>query len=89
MHNDLISEFEHCPTAFKMWEALKQKFGITSLAKLHGLTMKFDSYQKRAHHSMKQHLRVMSAMICELAAIGHNLTQEQQVQAMIRSLPNS
>ena len=38
---------------------------------------------------MKQHLRVMSAMIRELAVAGHNLTQEQQLQAVIRSLPNS
>ena len=34
MHNDLISEFEHCRTAFEIWEALKKKFGVTSLAKL-------------------------------------------------------
>ena len=53
MNNDLISEFEYCLTAFEIWEALKQKFGITTLAKLRGLTMKFDSYQKRAHHLMK------------------------------------
>ncbi|XP_028065417.1 uncharacterized protein LOC114268442 [Camellia sinensis] len=89
MHNDLISEFKHCLTAFEIWEALKQKFGVTSLVKLHRLTMKFDSYQKNAHHSIKQHLRVMSAMIRELVAVRHNLTQEQQVQAMICSLPNS
>ena len=89
MHNDLIGEFEKYETAHDMWEALKQKFGITSLAKLRGLTMKFDSYQKKAHHSMKQHLRAMSTMIRELGAAGHVLTDEQQVQAVIRSLPHS
>ena len=38
---------------------------------------------------MKQHLRAMSSMIRELKSAGNNLTDEQQVQAMIRSLPSS
>ena len=32
---------------------------------------------------------VMSNMISELRAVGHGMTDEQQVQAVIRSLPNS
>ena len=38
---------------------------------------------------MKQHLREMSNMITELKSAGHILTNEQQVQAVIRSLPKS
>jgi hypothetical protein len=38
---------------------------------------------------MKQHLRVMSSMIRELKAAENHLTDEQQVQAVIRSLPSS
>jgi hypothetical protein len=51
--------------------------------------MKFDSYKMRSKHTMKQHLRVMSIMICELKTAGNNLTDEHQVQAVIRSLPSS
>ena len=38
---------------------------------------------------MKQHLRKMSNMIIELKDAGHILTDEQQVQAVIHSLPQS
>jgi hypothetical protein len=43
----------------------------------------------RSDQTMKEHLRVMSSMICELNAAKKNLTDEQQVQAVIRSLPSS
>ena len=38
---------------------------------------------------MRQHLTVMSNMISELRAAGHDMTDEQQVQVVIRSLPSS
>ena len=72
-----------------MWKALKEKFGITSLVRLRGLTMRFDSYQKKPEHTMKQHLRAMASMIRDLGVAGHVLTNEQQVQAVLRSLPPS
>jgi transposase InsO family protein len=89
MSNDLIGEFEECKTAHDMWEALKLRYGGTSATRLRGLTMKFDSYSMHYNHTMKQHLRVMSSMIRELKVAGNNLTDEQQVQAVIRSLPKS
>ncbi|KAF7112306.1 hypothetical protein RHSIM_RhsimUnG0242900 [Rhododendron simsii] len=39
-------------------------------------------------HSMPEHLRVMSAMIRDLRAAGNVLTDEQQILAMLRSLPD-
>ena len=44
MENDLLLEFESLQTSYETWEALKLKYGVTSLAKLRGLTLKFDSY---------------------------------------------
>ena len=38
---------------------------------------------------MKKHLRQMSNMISKLKDAGHTLTNEQQVQAVIRSLPQN
>ena len=89
MHNDLISEFEQYTTVQEMWKSLKLRYEGTSATRLRGLIMKFDSYKMRSKHTMKQHLRVMSSMIRELKLVGNNLTDEQQVQAMIRSLRSS
>ena len=38
---------------------------------------------------MRQHLTVMSNMIGELMAAGHDMTDEQEVPVLIRSLPSS
>ena len=38
-------------------------------------------------HSMAEHLRTMFALIHDLKAAGNNLSDEQQVTVMIRSLP--
>ena len=53
------------------------------------LTLKFDAYKKQSNHTMRQHLTVMSNMISELKGVGHELTDEQHVQAVIHSLPNA
>jgi gag-polypeptide of LTR copia-type len=87
MENDVMREFRQYEVAKEMWLALKQKFDGTSVTKLRQLTIKFDTYKKRPNHSMRQHLREMSNMISELKDAGHILTDEQQVQAVIRSLP--
>ena len=50
---------------------------------------KFDSSRNCQNHIMRQQLRERSNMICELKAAGHILTDEQQVQEVIRSLPDS
>ena len=55
-----------------------------SITKLRSLTIKFDTYKKRPERNMKKHLRQMSNMISELKDVGHTLTDEQQVQAVIR-----
>ena len=89
MHNDLIGEFEQYTTAQDMWKALKLRYGGTSTTRLHGLTVKFDSYKMCSEHTMQQHLRAMSSMVRELKLARNNLTNEQQVQAVIHSLPSS
>ena len=75
--------------AMKLWTALKERFCGTSLAKLRKLTIRFDTYKKRSKHNMRQHLKEMSNMMSELKKANHELTNEKQVQAIIRSLPYS
>lgn len=72
-----------------MWQALKMKFGITSTTRLRGLMMRLDSSRMGSNHTMKQHLKAMSTMNHELRTIKNNMTDEQQVQTVIRSLSDS
>ncbi|XP_055960065.1 uncharacterized protein LOC130014940 [Mercurialis annua] len=89
MDDDLMYEYQRYSTTNAMWAALREKFGGTTVSRLRQLTIKFDTYKKVPNKTMKQHLRDMSNMIMELKSAGHNLTNEQQVQAVIRSLPNN
>ena len=89
MHNDLISEFEEHVTACALWEPPKLKFRETFVIRLCDLNVKFDSYKMHPNHTMKQHLRAMSTMIRELKVASNTLTEEQKIQAGLRSLPNS
>ena len=68
---------------------MKVQYGGTSTTRLRQLTLKFDGYKKRQNHTMRQHLTVMSNMISELRVAGHEMINEQQVQAVIRSLPSN
>ena len=49
--------------------------------------MKLEQYVMDSKHSIAEHLRTMSALIRDLKAVGNNLSDEQQVTAVIRSLP--
>lgn len=49
------------------------------------MILKFENYVKRVDHVMSSHLREMSHMNHQLKKVGHDLADEQQVQAIIRS----
>ncbi|XP_028782485.1 uncharacterized protein LOC114738591 [Neltuma alba] len=89
MADDIMCKFERQKNAQAMWIALKDKFGGTFTTKLRRLTIKFDAYKLKPNNPMKQHLREMANMIKELKEAGHIFSDEQQVQAVIKSLPAS
>ena len=89
MHNDLIDNFEENATARALQDALKLKFGGTFTTRLRGLNIKLDSYKMCSNHTMKQHLRTMSTMICKLKVAAKTLAEEQKIQARLHSLPDS
>ena len=89
MVDDIMSEFRKYDITKDMWSALFERFDGTSITKLRSLTIKFDTYKKLPKHNMKKNLRQMSNMISDLKDVGHTLTNEQQVQVLIRSLPQS
>ena len=88
MHKNLIIEFEDHATAHAMWDTLKLKYGVTSATRLGGLNIKFESCKIRPNHTMKQHLKMMSTIIRELKVACNNLTEEQNIEVGIRSLPD-
>ncbi|KAK2974435.1 hypothetical protein RJ640_013750 [Escallonia rubra] len=81
--------YDELPTCKALWEQLKFSFGGSSTTRLRSLVIKFEEYTKDPKHTMSEHLRVMSNMIGKLRDAGHALTNEQQVRAVIRSLPAS
>ena len=84
-----MREFRKYEIIKDVWFTLSKRFGGTPIIKLRSLTIKFETYKKRPEHNMKKHLRQMSNMISELKDVGHTLTNEQQVQPVICSLPQS
>ena len=89
MEDDFMCEYEEYHMAHQIWNALKEKYGGTSTTKLRRLTIKFDTYKLRPNTLMEQHLREMSLLIRELKNANSIITDEQQVQVVIRSLPDS
>jgi len=89
MRNDIMLRFERHHLAQSVWGAVKIQYGGTSTTRLCQLTIKFDGYKKRQNQTMRQHLTVMSNLISELKGAGHEMTDEQQVQVVIRSLPSN
>ena len=89
MHNDLIREYEAFQNAKDMWDQLKFDFGGTSTIRRRSLVLKFEVSCKDPKHTMTEHLRMISGMIRDLKVAGNVLTDEQQVQAVIRFLPDS
>ncbi|KAL0404158.1 UNVERIFIED_CONTAM: hypothetical protein Sradi_2056600 [Sesamum radiatum] len=87
MHDNLIREYEKYPTAKELWEVLKVAYGSTSATRLRALTLRFNQYVLDPKHSMIQHLDVVKDMIRELQNAGCELSDEQQVLAVLRSLP--
>ena len=88
-HDDLIGEYETFQNAKGMWDKLKFDFSGTSTTRLRSLVLKFEVYRKDPKHTMTEHLRMISGMIRDLKVGGNVLTDEQQVQAVIRFLPDS
>lgn len=84
--NGIMLHLEKHYSAQVVWDAMKVQYGGISTIRLCYLTLKFDGYKKHHNHTMRQHLMIVSTMISELRVVGHEMTDEQQVQAVIWSL---
>ena len=88
MLNDLMGDYEQFTSAKIVWDQLRFDLGGTSTTRHQGLILKFETYSKNPKQMMTEHLRVISSMIHQLKDAGQVLTNEQQVQVVIRSLPD-
>ena len=89
MRNDIMLRFERHLPAQIVWDIVKIQYGETFTTRLYQLTLKFDGYKKCHNHIMRQHFMVMFNTISELKVVEHKMTNEQQIQAVIRSLPSN
>ena len=89
MYDDLLIEYKVYQTTHEMWQALKEKYGGLLATKLRELVLKFENYNMRPNHTMKQHLKDMKIMIRELKTSIHIFIDEQKVEVVIKSLPKS
>jgi len=63
MHDDLLGEFEGCPTAKDMWDRIKIRFGQTSATRLRTLRPKWMQFQLNAGRPMTEQLRALSGIV--------------------------
>ncbi|CAO2830762.1 unnamed protein product [Amaranthus hypochondriacus] len=89
MHDDLIGQFEVYPTAKDMWDNLKDTFGKTSATRLRTLHLSWLQYKIDSSRSVPEHIRAMSAMLRDLGAGGIEISEYEQVNNVIRSLPDN
>ena len=89
MNDNLLSKYHKYSVTKELWGQLKFSLSGTSTIRLRSLLLKFEVYRKYPKHSMIEHLRTMSSMIRDLSATRNTLTDEQQIQAVIRSVLDS
>ena len=89
MRNDIMLHFERHRSIQAAWDAIKIQYGETSTTRLRQLILKFDGYKKHQNQTMRQYFIIMSNLINELRGAKHEMTDEQQVQVVIHSLPSN
>ena len=89
MHDDLLGEFEGCPTAKDMWDRLKIRFGQTSSTWLRTLRLKWMQFQLDAGRPMTEQLRTLSGIVRDLKAAGEDIPKDEQALNVIRALPKT
>jgi len=71
MHDDLLGEFERCPTAKDMWDQLKIRFDQTSVTRLRTLRLKWMQFQLNAGRPMTEQLRTLNGIVRDLKAAAY------------------
>ena len=86
MHDDLLGEFEGCPTAKDMWDRLKIWFGQTSATRIRTLCLKWMQFQLDVGRTMTEQLRTLSDIVRDLKAADQDIHEDGQALNVIRAL---
>jgi len=89
MHDDLLVEFEGCPTAKDMWDRLKIPFDQTSATRLPTLRLKGMQFQLDAGRRMTEQLRALSGIAHDLKAASQDIPEDEQAVNAIWALPDT
>lgn len=86
MHDELVSVYDMQGTAVELWKTLEKDFACASVAQL-----RVDHAVQQLHDAQQNanlcNLHKMGQMIKDLGATGSKLTNEQQIIAVLKSLP--
>jgi len=89
MHDDLLGEFESCPTAKDMWDFLRIRFGQTSARRLRTLRLKWMQFQLDAGRPLTEQLRTLSGIVCDFKVAVQNIPEDEQVLNVSQALPQT
>ena len=89
MHDDLLGEFEGCPTAKDMWHRLKIRFSQTFATRLCTLRLKWMQFQLDAGRPITGQLRTLSGIVRDLKAAGQDISKDEQALNVIRAPSDS
>ena len=89
MHDDLLGEFESCPTAKDMWDFLRIRFGQTSARRLRTLRLKWMQFQLDAGRPLTEQLRTLSGIVLDLKTARQDIPEDEQALHVIWALPST
>ena len=71
-----------------LYYELKIRFGQTSAMRLRTLHLKWLQYEMDSTSTIVEHLRTMSAMVCDLKAARREILEDKHVLNVIQALPS-
>ena len=83
MYDDLVGEFERCPTAEDMWDRLKIQFGQTSA------TSARMQFQLVVDRPMIEQLWTLSGIVQDHKAASQDIPEDELALNVIRALPDT
>ena len=86
MHDDLLGEFECCPTAKDMWDRLKIRFRQTLTTRLPTLRLKWMQFQLKVGRPMTEQLQTLSGIVQDPKAAGLDILEDKQALNVMRAL---
>ena len=89
IQSNLIYLVTSCTTPKDLWDTLKTQFERNTLANKLFLKRQYFTTKMKEGQSVQDHLKNMKEIVDKLAALGSEVAEEEQVVALLISLPSS